>query len=183
VRTVSPTAVFAEHGLITVGENGEFLDYAACCKSTALSAQVWLKDPQDMKVYEKTRELLDFMCREGIYGISRVYTAEEAQREERLAGGFSFVLESDGYSAFTNDWLRPIVKNLDVTDYRFGRATHGHHPDKGPQPTMMAFGPSFRPGAVVDRRPLVDQAATFAKVLGLDLGDIDGKVIGEILNP
>ncbi|HSK68193.1 MAG TPA: ectonucleotide pyrophosphatase/phosphodiesterase, partial [Candidatus Limnocylindria bacterium] len=43
VRTVSPNAVFADHGLITVGENGEFVDYAACCKSTALSAQVWLR--------------------------------------------------------------------------------------------------------------------------------------------
>ena len=180
-RTISPNVVFADHGLIKVGANGEITDFTAFCKSTALSAQVFLKDPGDRAAYDKTYGLLTYMCGEGIYGISRVYTAEEARREERLAGDFSFVIESDGYSSFTNDWVRPIVRSKDITDYRFGHATHGHHPDKGPQPTMLAMGPGFRPGAVVERRPLVDQAATFARVLGLDLGDIDGKAVEELL--
>ena len=180
-RTVSPNVIFADNGLIRVDANGEITDYTAFCKSAALSAQVFLKNPQDKAAYDKTYSLLTHMCSEGIYGISRVYTAEEAEREERLAGDFSFVLESDGYSSFTNDWVRPIVKSKDITDYRFGNATHGHHPDKGPQPTMMAFGPRFLNGAVVERRPLADQAPTFARVLGLDLGDTDGCAIEEIL--
>ena len=180
-RTISPNVVFADHGLIQVDADGNVADYTAFCKSTALSAQVYLKNPDDKKAYDKTFQLLNHMCEEGIYGISRVYTAKEAEREEHLAGGFSFVIESDGYSSFTNDWVRPIVRNKDITDYRFGHATHGHHPDKGPQPTMMAFGPRFRAGAVVERRPLIDQAATFARVLGLELGDIEGKAMDEIL--
>ncbi len=182
IRTISPNVVFADHGLIQVDSNGDIADFTAFCKSTALSAQVYLKNPNDKAAYDKTLQLLTHMCEEGIYGINRVYTAEEAEQEEHLAGDFSFVIESDGYSSFTNNWVRPIVRNKDITDYRFGHATHGHHPDKGPQPTMVAFGPRFRAGAVVERRPLVDEAATFARVLGLEMGDIDGKAIEEILN-
>ncbi len=180
-RTISPNVILADHGLITVTEEGGIRDFQAFIKSTALSAQVYLKDPADKAVYEKTYSLLKHMCGEGIYGISRVYTAEEAEKEEHLAGDFSFVLESDGYSSFTNDWVRPIVRSKDITDYRFGNATHGHHPDKGPQPTFLAFGPRFRPGVAVEKGSLVDQAPTFARVLGLDLGNTDGKAIREIL--
>ena len=121
------------------------------------------------------------MCRDGVWGIGRVYTAEEAQREEHLAGGFSFVIETDGYTSFTSDWREPYVHPLDISDYRFGRATHGHLPDKGPQPTLLAFGPDIRSGAVVERAALVDEPATIARVLGLEFGDIDGKVIEGIL--
>ena len=110
-----------------------------------------------------------------------MYTAEEAEREEHLKGGFSFVLESDGFSSFSNDWKEPYVRTLDNSDYRFGHATHGHQPDKGPQPTLIAFGPDIKEGAVVARASIVDEPVTIAKVLGLDLGDTDGKVIEGIL--
>ncbi|MDI9520003.1 MAG: hypothetical protein QM308_02455 [Bacillota bacterium] len=75
-------------------------------------------------------------------------------------------------------WKR---SNDSPVDYRFGRATHGHHPDRGPQPTLIAFGPSIKAGVVVEKRCIVDEPSTFAKVLGLDMGDIDGSAISEIL--
>ena len=66
-------------------------------------------------------------------------------------------------------------------DYRFGQATHGHHPDKGPQPPMIAFGPDIQKGAIVDRRPMVDETATFARLLGVDMPNIAGKAIEALL--
>ena len=181
VRTASPNVMFARHGLIDVGPDGQITDYRAFCKSAALSAQIYLRDPDDRATYDKVYALLNDMCRDGVWGIGRVYTAEEAQREEHLSGGFSFVIETDGYTSFTSDWREPYVHPLDISDYRFGRATHGHLPDKGPQPTLLAFGPDIRPGAVVERAALVDEPATIARVLGLEFGDIDGKVIEGIL--
>ena len=103
------------------------------------------------------------------------------RREEHLGGDFAFIIETDGYTSFSNDWTGELCRAHDIKDYRFGRATHGHYPDKGPQPTMIAFGPDIKPGAVVERRPIVDEPATVARVLGLDMGDIDGKPILEIL--
>jgi predicted AlkP superfamily pyrophosphatase or phosphodiesterase len=181
-RTISPNVVFKEHGFIQTDANGQITDYTAFCKSTALSTQVYLKNPGDRTAYDKLYDLLKYMCSEGVYGISRVYTAEEVEKEEHLAGSFSFVLETDGYTGFTNHWMRPLVRSLDITDYRFGRATHGHHPDKGPQPTLIAFGPHIRAGASIDNCRLTDEAPTFARVLGVSLGDTDGTVVAGILN-
>ena len=180
-RSVSPNAVFARHGLIDVGADGRITGWRAFCKSAALSGQVYLSDPDDAALLHEVYALLCDMCRAGIYGISRVYTKEEVEREERLSGGFSFVIETDGFTSFTNNWVEPYVRTLDTSDYRFGRATHGHQPDKGPQPTLIAFGPDIRPGAVVERASIVDEPVTVARVLGLDLGDTDGKVIEGIL--
>ncbi len=181
-RTIAPNVLFAENGLLTVAPDGSVADYKAFAKSTGMSAQVYLRDPSDRDAYEKTHALLTQMCDEGVYGISRVYTAEEVKAEERLAGDFSFVLETDGYTSFRNEWTRPLVRALDIEDYRFGRATHGHHPDKGPQPTMLAFGPGIRAGAVVDEhRPIVDVPPTVAKVLGFEMPGADGRVIEGML--
>jgi len=142
---------------------------------------VYLKNPDDKAVYDKTYALLCHMRDEGVYGISHVYTAEEVLAEEGLAGGFSFVLETDVYSVFINVWSRPIVRTLDVSDYRFGRATHGHRPDKGPQPTLFAFGPSIKPGVVVEQCSIVDEPPTFAAVLGFDMPGAQGKPVLELL--
>ena len=181
VRTISPNVILAEHGLIDVDADGNFVDYRAFCKSTALSSHVYLKNPDDRTLRDEVYALLTDLCRQEVYGISRVFTAEEAQREEHLAGGFSFVLESDGFSAFTNEWCRPYVRNLDVSDYRFGRATHGHLPEKGPQPTLFGFGPSLKPGAALEHARLVDQAPTFAHILGLEMENVDGRALDELL--
>lgn len=181
VRTVCPNAVFAENGLIDVDEAGRIRDYKAFCKSAGLSAQVYLKNSDDRLAYDDTYALLKRMEYDGVYGISRVYTVEEVEREERLSGDFSFVIESDGYSSFANNWTRPLVRDLDMDDYRFGHATHGHNPQKGPQPTMFAFGPHIKAGAVLERCNLVDEAPTFARLLGINLPDTDGRSLDEII--
>ncbi len=180
-RVICPNVELARRGLIQVDGSGQVTDYVAMVKSTGASAQVYLKEPDNEQALARTEMVLKEMCQAGIYGISRVYTAQEAAQEERLAGEFSFVLETDGFTSFGNDWTGALCRTHDVTDYRFGRATHGHQPDKGPQPTLIAFGPSIRPGVVLDRGSIVDEPATVARVLGIDMGDIDGKVLEELL--
>lgn len=180
-RTIHPNVIFRDHGLIHTDEKGRLTDWKAFCKSAGMSVQVYLKDPMDVDLYEDVYTLLHHMADEGLYGFTRVYSRAETEKEEHLSGDFSFVLETDGYTTFGNDWRRPIVRNYDLSDYRFGRATHGYHPDRGPQPTMLAMGPSFKAGAVVERRPIVDATATFAQVLGVSMETLDGTCIRELL--
>ncbi len=181
VRTISPNVILAEHGLIDVNAQGNVVDYVAFCKSAGASSHVFLKNPQDEDAYQRTYDLLMDMYNQEIYGIGRVFTAEEAKAEYHLAGGFSFVLENDGYSSFTNEWQRPYVRPLDTGDYRFGRATHGYRPEKGPQPTLFGFGPHMKPGAILENARLVDEAPTFARVLGLNMEDVDGAVLEDLI--
>lgn len=182
-RTISPNVILAEHGLIDVAADGSVAGWRAFAKSAALSAHVYLRDPDDREVYERTYAVLNWMQAQEVYGISRVFTRGEVQSAHRLSGDFSFVLETDGYTSFTNEWQRPLVRRLDASDYRFGRATHGHLPEKGPQPTLFAFGPHIQAGAVLARARLVDEPLTFARVLGLDMPDTDGRALEALLRP
>ena len=177
-RVIALNALLADKGLLTIGEDGQIADYTAIAKSMGMSAQIYLKNPADT---ERVYAILQEMCDDGLYGFTRVYTAEEIMREEGLAGKFSFVIESDGYTSFSNDWQRPWVRCADNSDYKFGHGTHGHNPDVGPQPPLIAWGPDIRPGVRIKRKPIVDEAPTYAKILGLSLPDADGKPIDEIL--
>jgi|LSQX01.3.fsa_nt_gb predicted AlkP superfamily pyrophosphatase or phosphodiesterase len=180
-RVLNINVILRDHGLIQVDDEEQFRDWDAFSKSAALSAHVYLKNPNNQALHKKVHQLLLHLRDEGIYGISEVFTREEIREKEHLDGAFSFVIESDGFTSFGNDWRRPIVRSFDLADYRFGRATHGHLPDKGPQPTLIATGPSFKPGATVQRRPIVDVAPTLARALNIDLGETDGQVIWELL--
>ena len=82
---------------------------------------------------------------------------------------------------FGDNWRRPIVNTFDFSDYRYGRATHGYLPSKGPQPVLIAKGPDIKNGVVLEKARLIDLAPTFAKLLGADLPGADGTVINEIL--
>ena len=91
------------------------------------------------------------------------------------------MIESDGYTSFGDSAVRPLVQNFDASDYRFGRATHGYMPDYGPQPVFVAKGPDIKEGLVLNHGRVVDEAPTFAALLGLDMPQADGKPIKEIL--
>ena len=181
VRSVKPNAVFADNGLISVDENGKLVDWKAYCHSAGMSAQVRLKDPTDKETYDKVYELLKWMRDEGIYGIGEVRTVEDTKENDHLDGPFSFVLETDGYTSFAEDWKHPIAKSLDTSDYRFGHATHGYHPSKGPQPTLIACGPAIQRGVTVEMKRTIDEAPTYAKILGAEMPWADGSPIDEIL--
>lgn len=180
-RNIGLNVLFAENGLIRLDESGAVKDWDAWCLSNGMSALVFLKDPSDRALYAKVHGLLKSLLAEGVYGFSRIYTEEEARLEERFGGPFSFALETDGYTAFGDFVTRPLVRRLTNSDYRFGQATHGYLPRFGPQPILLAKGPSIQENAVLHGNHIVNEAPTYAKILGADLGDTDGKPIEEIL--
>ena len=55
-------------------------------------------------------------------------------------------------------------------------------PQKGPQPVLYAKGPSFAAGAELERCDIVDEAPTFARALGFEMPDTDGRVLRELMN-
>lgn len=180
-RIIKPNVFLADHGMIQLSPEGRIVNYKAYCFSNAMSTMVFLKDPADRKIYDEVYTLLKAMCEEGIYGFGNVYTREEVKDKERLDGDFAFVLETDGYTSFSDSCRRPVFNNTDISDFRFGRATHGYLPDKGPQPVFIAKGPDFKRSVTLERRPIVDEAPTYAKLLGVALPEADGKAMDELL--
>lgn len=180
-RIVNLNVLFADRGLILVDGQGNVADWKAYCLSNGLSALVYLKDPADQAVYKETECILHEIKEEGKCGISQVFTEEEARKTYHLGGGFSFVLESDGATSIGSAYTGPLMSSFDTADYRKGRATHGHIPTKGPQPTFLAKGPDFKEHTVIEHALLIDEAPTYAKLLGVSLKDADGRPVSEIL--
>ena len=180
-RVIAPNVWLVDNGLIKIDGNGNITDWGAYVQSGGATAHVYLSRPDDIELWNRTYKLLSEMASEGIYGFSRVYTTEETNEKYGLTGDFSFVLETDGYTSFSEDLVRPAVKDHDPGDYRFGHATHGHEPHKGPQPPFIAKGPSFKSGVVIAEGNILNHAPTIAKVLGLELRDASGTAVDEIL--
>lgn len=181
-RIMCPNVFLADKGYIRTDAEGNLTDWDAYVASGALTAHVYLSRPDDKALYDEVYTLLQDMAKEKIYGFERVFTVDEVKEKYGLFGDFSFVLETDGFTSFSDDWRRPVVRELDTSDYRFGHGTHGHMPEKGPQPPFLAMGPSFKRGVVLAEGSILNHAPTFAKVLGVSLPDVQGKPVDELLN-
>lgn len=180
-RRMSPNVLLAEAGLIDVDEQGQIKDWKAYCQSGGTSAIVYMKDANDKETYEKTWKVLSDAAAEGVYGFKKIYTEQEVREQEHLGGNFAFVLETDGITTFGENVVRPMETEFDFSDRRYGKSTHGHNPEKGPQPIFLAKGPAFKENVTIKRANLVDEAPTFAKVLGIELKEADGRVLNEFV--
>ena len=180
-RSARPNVLLRENGYITVDEKERVTDWRVYAVAVGMSAQIWLKDPSDRALYEEVYHFLKEKAEEGPWGFSKVYTAEETEEMEHLRGGFSFVLETDDITHFSDDWkgsyMTPDKAFLEGHFY----GSHGYHPDKGPRMPFLGKGPAFRKGAVLQEAKLQDQAPTYAKILGVSLPDTDGKAMEELL--
>lgn len=180
-RSVNPNVVFASEGLINTDGDGNVIDWSAYSMSIGASSHIYLKDKCDRVLWQKTYDLLTEMCESGLYGIIRVYTLAEVQKEHRLSGDFSFVIETDGYTTFSDNTTGSVVTPLTCEDYRVGKATHGYLPHLGPQPIFIAKGPGVKKNIILESGNLVDAAPTMARLLEIELTNTDGKAFEELL--
>lgn len=180
-RMVHLNVLLADKGFIKVNDQGIMESWDAWCLSGGMSGLVYLKKPKDKKIWTEVYEFLKELCKEGIYGISQIFTREEVREFHHLDGDFSFVLETDGFTSFGDSYKRPIVTNFINEDYRYGQATHGYLPNKGIQPVFIAKGPGFQENVVLQEGRLIDEAPTLAKLLGVSLEGSDGRPLNELL--
>lgn len=173
-RTICPNVLLADEGLIKVDANGSILSWEAYCASCSLSSQVYLSDPDDEALYNRVYDFLQKCAEEGIYGFERVFTKNEVNEQYGLDGPFSFVIETDGFTSFSNDWVRPLVRPIQNDDYRYGHSMHGHMPERGPQPPFICAGPSFASGVILENGHILNHAPTIASIFGISLPEADG---------
>lgn len=176
-----PNVLFVQNGLITLDHKGTIVDWKAYCNSASLSCQVILRDPEDAKTRKKVEALLYSMRETYEYGVESVFTKEEARREYHLTGCFDYILEGTRATSFGAACTGPLLVSPDNSDYKFSVASHGHLPHKGPQPVFVMAGPDVAGGVVLQRRHIIDEAPTFARLLGFDLPQAQGKAMEEFL--
>ena len=181
-RKMNLNALFVRSGFIKTSSDGSIQSWTAYAKSANYSAQIYLSDPSDRSLYMRVYNMLRRCCREGDKGIGRVLTAKQARQEYGLYGDFSFVIESDETTLFFSRWNEPMFSPYEPEE-GYGKASHGHDPAVGPQPVFLAVGPRFREGVVLPCAPIINEAPTYAAILGVKLPDAEGEPLNALLRP
>ncbi|MBS4218606.1 alkaline phosphatase family protein [Bacillus sp. FJAT-49711] len=184
-KAVKVNVLLREQGLLNVNEKGKVTDWKAYCKSCDGSAYIYLHDQNDTETKTRVGELLRNLSKDENNGIEYVLTGEEAGTkgaDEKAA----FMIEARKgfyfHERLEGAFIDSITKE-DVTNKRYTFASHGYSPAKEHYKTMLiASGCGIRENIVIPSMHLVDEGPTFAKLLGLDLGNTDGNVVNELLD-
>ena len=178
VRGIRPNVLLERGGFLKTDAAGMITEWRARAIGNGMSAYIVLKDPSDAKaVFDYLQKLAD----DGVWGFNKVYTAEEIREKYGCYGEFDFAINTDGYTSFTGLAEEPVVSAYDQSDYRKSKAAHGGMPEDGAQPVFIARGPSFKPGAFIERAQVIDEAPTIARIMGQTMPQAEGRVLTELL--
>lgn len=99
-------------------------------------------------------------------GIERIFTADELKFHYGTYGSFSFMIESDNHTQFSNKLFCDIETATTVDDHH-GVSTHGHMPEKFPKPIFIAAGNGIV-RTTIEEESMLKEAPTFLKIMGIE---------------
>lgn len=172
--------VLMEMGYIDIDEENLVSGYRIYSHSCAYSAQIYLDHGMNEK---EAMEILTEIQKKYPECIQRIYTKQEVKKKFHTDGSFQFMLEGcDGVSFGKTVLSDQVVETaIDNSDYRWSNSTHGHDPRKGDKPPFIISGPSAARDRVLHGGRLVDEAPTIMKLFGIDMKNVDGQVMEDLL--
>ena len=174
--------LFKKHGLLEADGQGNVTHFDAFCHSTGLAGFIEVRDPQDDAMMQKVRGLLESLKEDADIQLSTVMDARQAEEAFGVCGPFDFVIESALPISFGENAAGELCwGSRQPGDHKIGAATHGGTPRREQVTTFFAWGPAVKQAVVSGHRPMVDEAPTMARMLGLNMEHVDGRPIEEIL--
>jgi predicted AlkP superfamily phosphohydrolase/phosphomutase len=144
------------------------------------------RQPQGCVAPEDARSLLDDL-KAGLRAIPHPETGaplvEHVYERDELYSGPHAHLAPD-LTVVLGDWRYRTIGLHDFTTNRMISPAFGPTGDHRMEGLLVASGPAFRPGATPRGATLLDIAPTILHLLGVPVpGDMDGRVLTEILDP
>jgi len=179
-RQIRPNAAFNKAGLLKV-ESGKVVESQAFQISEGGTAMVYVTaaDPGG-DILKRVKQALD-----GVEGIDRIVEPSDypkyglPQPKDNEQMGALFLTAKDGY-AFTGAAEGDVV--VDAPPGSLG--AHGYVGTEDDMRSLfIAWGRGIKPGVKLDVIDNVDVAPTAATLLGVQLKNVDGRVLKEILVP
>ncbi|MEH7886876.1 ectonucleotide pyrophosphatase/phosphodiesterase [Bacillus sp. JJ1609] len=184
-KVIKMNVLFRERGLIQTNAAGKVTDWKAYCKSCDGSAYIYLKNENDHAAKNAVAELLAELMKDSGNGIETIITGQEANAKGADGNAFRMLEAARGYyfsEAIDGDYIEEVTEQ-DAKTKKYTYACHGYSPEKeGYHTVFFAAGKGIRPGIEVRSMHLVDEGPTFARLLGLDLGNTDGRIVDGILD-
>jgi predicted AlkP superfamily pyrophosphatase or phosphodiesterase len=169
--------VLKEMGLIATDGNDKVTGRKAWCVAQGGSAFVYVLDagkkPETPALQQRLSKLEGVAAAVGPEGFARLGLPQPEVNGESP----DFVLlTSPGYS------FAEQVTGEAIADAGGLKGSHGHDPSPAyMHATFVAAGTGIKPGLRLDLIQNVDVAPTIARLMGLALTDVDGRVLEEIL--
>ena len=168
-------------GLIDAKE-GKVKSWRAVAKSCDGSCYVYLHPmaKKDPSLAVRVEGIIRRLAEREDFGIGRVFSAEEAASLGADPDCFLMLEARDGWY-FLDDW-RQEQRPVEEEKAHKMRGTHGYLPDaEGYGTFFAAAGCGIRAVTVNRKIHLWDEGVTIAELMGLSLGNADGKALREIL--
>lgn len=177
-RAIYPNAVLRRAGF-TGAIGPALVDSQAASLSLGGTAFVYITDPaRRAELLPKLRQTLA-----GVEGVKAVLSGEEVNAlglptpEENPRAGDLLLVAKDGY--FFDNSAAPAEDTLPAPNYG---ATHGYpHTDPEMEGIFIASGAHIKPGVPLGKIRNLDLAPTIARLLGLEMPGVEGRVLEEIL--
>lgn len=170
-----------KEGLIRI-ENCRMKDWQAVAKTCDGSCYIYLKNGKsaDAALQKTVRDLMEKLAARADYGIAKIFTADEAAALGADPSCFLMIEAKAGW-VFLDDWQQES-KSVREEKKHSTRGTHGYLPQGEDYQTFFAAkGCGIRPCTIDHDIHLWDEGATLAALMNLNLGEIDGKTIEEML--
>ena len=184
-KVVKLNVLFKERGLIQTNSAGKVTDWRAYCKSCDGSAYIYVKDQNDDAAKNLVTDILANLLQDESNGIEAAITGAEANAKGADGTAFRMLEAARGYyfsEAVDGEYIEEVTEQ-DARTKKYTFACHGYSPEKeGYHTVFFAAGKGIRPGISIKSMHLVDEGPTFARLLGLDLGDTDGSILEGILD-
>jgi len=171
--------VLKDMGLITTGEGDKVTDRKAWCVPQGGSAFIYVLDEAGRdETIAKIRQRV-----EKIDGINEVLAGPEFEdhglpRPDANPQSPHLIVSAHPGFAF-ND----AISGMEVVSAGGPKGTHGHIPSPDyMHATFIAAGAGIKPGTKLEIIRNVDVAPTIARLLGVEMPNVDGKVLTEILS-
>lgn len=164
-ETVAPNVVLAQAGLLSSAH-----DWKAWAHAAGGAAGVFARDRASAR---QAREALEKAAVNNGRTLYRILDRPELDRlgyDPRAA----FALMPEPGLAFDGAHEGELIRAVGAV-----RGTHGGLPSRpGLATGFILSGPGVRKGLVLDRIRVIDIAPTLARLMGLDMKDVDGRVPG-----
>ncbi len=169
-HNIRPNVIFRQYGLID-GSDGKVSSWKAWSHRSGGTAEVRLFNPGDEAMRGKVEALLRALEKDSGSGIAKVLTGEQARAERH---GFPLcdfaIIAKRGYE------IRDDFEGDYITEKTTQRAQHGYDEE---YPEMLAFygicGEGIARARDLGRVNLIDVAPTLAGIMGITMGDAQGK--------
>lgn len=177
-KFIRPNVVLREMGLITAGADDKVTDRRAWCVAQGGSAFIYVLDKsREAELIAELKKKLAAM--EGVAAV--LAPAEFAKLglpspEANPEAPHLVLTTGPGYS-FNDVLTTPAVASAGGL-----KGTHGHDPSPAyMHATFVAAGAGIKPGVKLDIIQNTDIAPTVARLLGISMKDVEGRVLTEVL--